>query len=497
MELRKWQSEALAQIDAWDGTPAIIRAVMGAGKSIVIAEVVKRYKPTGNVVIAAPSIALVSQLLEDIDDAVAYFTHDKRVGPVTVTTYNSLAAVSERLEGCELLICDEAHQTQNERAILAIKALNPNRLLGFTATDWRAEKNDGLSLFDVRLYNYGVAEAMRDGVVVPFRVHLPLEDDPDDVDGAALAMAHRAIEHGPTIVNATSIDDADMFAERLRKNGIAAETIHSQRKDKDKVLMALFRGELRAVVHVEMLREGVNLPWLRALVIRRIRSRVGFPQEVGRVLRAYPGKTEAHIYDALDAFGQLGLDYESCLGQGTVDEDDNGECQAPEPIRRALRHFKRDNKAHHTYTKNTLTLKVTQWGKTPEDDWAMLAKACDQHQWTLRMHKPKNAESPPAVKADAALRLIRELAIAWRSCGGIAEMQARGWRGALPTEKQVASLGRMRWTTKVIKGAEDKELWGLVLEEAAKGQYDRGTTSDVWSILRAAEAHGWHLWPTN
>jgi hypothetical protein len=55
----------------------------------------------------------------------------------------------------------------------------------------------------------------------------------------------------------------------------------------------------------------------------------------------------------------------------------------------------------------------------------------------------------------------------------------------------------MVWTGKAMKGTEDKELWNLILEQAASGQYDRGTTSDVWSILRAAEANGWHLWPTN
>lgn len=495
MELRAWQAEALELIRNWDGRPSIVRAVMGAGKSIVIAETVRMYRDRGNVVIAAPTIALVSQLLEDIDDSVAYFTHDKRVGPVTVTTYASLSEVAARLDGCALLICDEAHQTQNKRAADAIAALAPARLLGFTATDWRASRTETLGLFEERIYNYGPDQALADGVVVPYRVIMPEDDDPEDIDGAAVAMSRRAIEHGPTIVNAYSIDDAESFTALLNQAGIPADVVHSQRKDRDAVLRRLFLGELRVVVHVELLREGVNLPWLRCLVIRRIRSRVGFPQEVGRVLRAYAGKSEAIIYDAIDAFGQLGLDYESCLG-GDMPENDVPEgLDVPKDVQRAVRYFKRPNKAHHEYGPNVVTLKIKEPGDKLADDWEALVKECDKHQWCVRLHRPRNADLPPAVKADAALRLIRELAITWRAHGGIKRMESRDWRTKLPTEKQLSGLSRMIWTARAMKGVDNKDLWGLVLDQASQGHYDRGTTSDVWSVLRAAEANGWNLWP--
>jgi hypothetical protein len=63
-----------------------------------------------------------------------------------------------------------------------------------------------------------------------------------------------------------------------------------------------------------MLQEGVDLPWLRWLCLRRpAASRVRFAQEVGRVLRAAPGKAEAVIFDPHDLFASHALSYEAVL----------------------------------------------------------------------------------------------------------------------------------------------------------------------------------------
>jgi hypothetical protein len=63
-------------------------------------------------------------------------------------------------------------------------------------------------------------------------------------------------------------------------------------------MAALRSGDLDAVVHCHMLSEGVDMPFLRRLVLRHARgSRVEFAQEIGRVLRACEGKAHADVFD--------------------------------------------------------------------------------------------------------------------------------------------------------------------------------------------------------
>jgi hypothetical protein len=73
-----------------------------------------------------------------------------------------------------------------------------------------------------------------------------------------------------------------------------------------------------------MLAEGVDLPWLRWIALRRpVSSKVRVVQEFGRVLRAFPGKSEALVYDPHGVITQL--DREAALGraleEGIVDEE--------------------------------------------------------------------------------------------------------------------------------------------------------------------------------
>jgi type I site-specific restriction endonuclease len=76
-------------------------------------------------------------------------------------------------------------------------------------------------------------------------------------------------------------------------------------------------GELEVLVHVAMLKEGVDLPWLRGICLRRrVASATWFAQHVGRALRAAPGKTHALIMDPHDLCGMHSLNAEEVLGGG-------------------------------------------------------------------------------------------------------------------------------------------------------------------------------------
>jgi superfamily II DNA or RNA helicase len=119
-----------------------------------------------------------------------------------------------------------------------------------------------------------------------------------DVDAACIEWIARAT--GPGIASARDITDVEDFTQQLNDAGIPALPIHSRlpRAAMRSAIASLQRGDIKALVHCRMLVEGVDLPWLQWLCLRTPRgTQVAYAQEIGRALRAYPGKDYALIYD--------------------------------------------------------------------------------------------------------------------------------------------------------------------------------------------------------
>lgn len=332
---RGWQREALPlALDALrDGRRGIIRAVMGAGKSILQAEVIAQLALAEDqvVLVTVPSIALTKQLAATIEqrlgddrDVTRFCTGHNGPGiieSVNVVCHASLPvfarALAKRRPGARVIwIADEAHKTEARVVLDAIAGIDPMARLGFTATPWRSRERQRVSSFDELVYDYGVDAALRDGVVVPVRL-MELPQGIADVDALTLHVA--AIEGEGGIVNASSIADAEQLVAQLRAADIPAALVHSRtpKADAAAAIEGSRTGEAKVLVHVSMLAEGVDMPWLRWMIARRdVQSSVRFPQEIGRVLRSAPGKTEARLYDPHNLWGRLGLTLEAALGDG-------------------------------------------------------------------------------------------------------------------------------------------------------------------------------------
>ena len=334
-EPRRWQAESLplvlASVKARER--GVVSAIMGSGKSILIAEVCASGR--GRVLVTVPTIALVEQIAATLearcpDQIGTYYTAAKQASRrITVCCLPSVLALvaDPQWPGPpQLWIADEAHKTEAKQILAAYAAMAPERALGFTATPFRADEGQALSLWDREIYVYGVAAALRDGVIVPFRAVQWQGRDDVGLDDACVSMIRKAIDAtggAPGMANATSIDDAVDFAGVLSAAGIPAAAVHSRlpRPVVASTIDALREGRLATIVHVNMLSEGIDMPWLHWLCMRRpVGSRVRFCQEIGRVLRAYIGKREAILLDPHDLLGSFALAYEAILSGGAVDE---------------------------------------------------------------------------------------------------------------------------------------------------------------------------------
>ena len=306
---------------------------MGSGKARLIAAICASGR--GRVLVTVPTIALVRQLSATIEEHCpgevgTYWTESKetqkRITVACLPSVSTLVTDPTWPGPPSLVIADECHR-EGDSLREAYDLLRPDRAIGFSATPFRASEKDELALWDREIFSYGVQDALRDGVIVPFR-QVPWEGGEDTpLDEACLTLIRRNA-HGPGICNARNIEDAEKFVNYLTDNGIKAGVIHSRMPNGSgaATLERLRTGEISTVVHVNMLSEGVDLPWLRWLLMRRpVGSRVRFCQEVGRTLRAYPGKHEAVLLDPHDLLGRFILSYEAVLNgmaDAKPEEDD-------------------------------------------------------------------------------------------------------------------------------------------------------------------------------
>jgi superfamily II DNA or RNA helicase len=199
-----------------------------------------------------------------------------------------------------LWMADECHRGNTAAVRATVERMRPVTRIGLTATPYTRVVGDALIGWERLVYGYTIDRAVEEGVLVPARYIT--WDGADDLPAVemTIAMIRRHAPDGPGIVSAPSCADADALAEALRAEGIAAAAIHTKVPGGAKARAALIErlrtGALRCLVHVDLLTEGVDLPWLTWLAMHRPRgSAVAIVQEVGRVLRSHPGKADAVV----------------------------------------------------------------------------------------------------------------------------------------------------------------------------------------------------------
>lgn len=444
---RAWQEDALPHIISAlrTGKRPIVSAIMGAGKSVLIAELVyqamKKLLPGYKIVIVAPRQALIRQLSGTIgarcgaENVGVYYTHEKdTTRKVVVTTFVSAPVIASTMN-IAMLVGDEVHGTEAEHFKNCYEDLAPACAIGFTATPYRSDENESLSLWDEVVYRYTAADALSDGVIVPWELIHWNGVGSGDTDEVCLGMI-RGMD-GPGVCSALNIEDAETYARFLNENGIKASAIHSRmnRKERDYLLERLKSRDLKCLVHVSLLSEGVDMPWLQWLCLRRpVGSRVRFVQEVGRVLRSHPGKELAYIMDPHDLFGTHTLSNPERLGEV-----------------------------------------LTKQEREYEEELVKLAEEEDERD-TIRKMPAAVAFTEMDSYVSNLLSVMRGASI----CDPPSKWVEGKWRGGSPSSKQLAALEKVRWSARYLP-SEIREPFKLIMDRAKT--YNKGTVNDILTIL--------------
>ena len=320
---RRWQREAIPiALDAVRmGRTGIIYAATGSGKSDAQGATLRALAPADGWVdvIVVPTQDLVEQMREDLAPwglgVARYYGRRKDIGRIIAVCMPSVSALAGelRMRGLRvrLAMVDECHRLGAASTTDALAELAPARRLGWSATPIRTQNVSVLRELwpDGIMYGYSIADAIADGAIVKPQVHYQRNTGTEDPNEAAWALM-RAHAVYPAVVDALDVADAEWFAGWLRDRGCRAEHIDGtmSKPRRDDLLSRLQRGDIDALVHVRLLTEGVNLPWLRTLVMRaQTSSIIRYVQHMGRALRTYPGKDCGIIIDVQGLWDRFGL----------------------------------------------------------------------------------------------------------------------------------------------------------------------------------------------
>jgi hypothetical protein len=222
----------------------------------------------------------------------------------------------------DYVVVDEVHHAAAQSYRKILDAIDPGFLLGLTATPERADSADILGLFDDFIaYQADIGRGIVLGRLVPFHYfgikdeidyeNIPWRNrrfDPEVLARAAQTEARmetlwRSWAEHPgerSMVFCCSIAHALYVRDWLRSRGVRAAAVHAGEgsDDRDQAIEAIQRGDLEAICSVDVFNEGIDLPGVdRVVMLRPTESGVVFLQQLGRGLRAAPGKSAVTVID--------------------------------------------------------------------------------------------------------------------------------------------------------------------------------------------------------
>ena len=339
--LRDYQKAALTALWGYwynnEGVSPLIVAPTGAGKSILIAEIIRQVlkaAPNAHIMMASHVKELLLQDMNElIDLAPETFDHigicsaglGQKETHLPVTFAGVQTAYKQDFPKQNLLIIDEAHLISRNGAsmygqlIANLKKKNPAlRIAGLTATPYRmdsgklTEGDD--ALFDGIAYDIELKTLIDGGYLVP-----PITKHIADYDNLTIRageyttesqeyeLQHHMQDYAKIIANETeedstllffpSVRTAETFSEYLNEHGLNADYVSGDmiEADRTRIIESFKSGDLTHLCNVNLMTTGSNIPHITAIVLMRAtRSAALYVQMIGRGLRLHPESDKAN-----------------------------------------------------------------------------------------------------------------------------------------------------------------------------------------------------------
>lgn len=234
---------------------------------------------------------------------------ERLTAPVIVALVDSLRARPERRpEGIGFVVLDECHMGLARKWLDILDAYPEARRLGLTATPERSDGSALGNILDAIVVGPSIEDLTAEGHLVPCTVLAPssatrkLAADPVDA----------YLEHGegrPGFLFLRDRESSREAAARLCAAGIRAAHVDggTARQARSNAVRRFRGGQIDVLCNVEVFTKGFDAPRASVAVLARpTKLNSVYLQQVGRVLRPAPGKSDALVLDLVGATTVLG-----------------------------------------------------------------------------------------------------------------------------------------------------------------------------------------------
>ncbi|MBK7583817.1 MAG: DEAD/DEAH box helicase family protein [Myxococcales bacterium] len=328
--------EALVEVRRAGHQRALVVAATGLGKTVLAALDSLVVAPSGRVLFVAHRQEILLQARRTFerfraDGTCGLFNqYEKAIDArhVFASVFSLDAVGAAELTHFDYVVIDEAHHASAQTYRDVLGRVSPTFVLGLTATPERLDGGNIYELFDnVVAYEAGMLDAIANQWLVPFHYYgLPdpvdysklrwvggtsgyaqneLESalvDRERLERVTAALTSADFPGSRSLVFCVGIGHAAQTAESLRQAGLRVALVHSGPGSDDRAwsVDALSRGDLDAIVSVDVFNEGVDIPAVdRVVLLRPTDSATVYLQQIGRGLRLCPevGKSTLTVID--------------------------------------------------------------------------------------------------------------------------------------------------------------------------------------------------------
>ncbi len=484
--LREYQQRAIDQLYYWfeagnAGNPCLVLPT-GAGKSHIIAALCKdavQKWPETRILMLTHQKELIEQNSEKMRQHwpnAPMGIYSASIGrrclsePITFAGIQSVRNKSSAIGHIDLCIIDECHLVSHKeeggyRTLLSqLKAINPTlRVIGLTATPYRLGHGlitDKPALFDDLIEPVTIEELVYKGYLSVLRskvtnlklsvegVHkrggeyieseLQAAVDTNDNNVQVVSEIIRfGADRKSWLIFCAGVDHSEHIAELLHENGIIAECITGKtpKAEREKILAAFKRGEIRALTNAQVLTTGFDAPGIDLIaMLRPTMSASLYCQMAGRGLRIAPDKKDCLVLDfagAVQTHGPITAIKPPKRGGDGAGEapvkacDECGELvhpsvmicpccgtQFPEPVKKVL-HLRDDDIMGNERS----TLEVTSWGWRKHTSRSSGKEMLAVTYYGALSDKPITEYLPVAHDGFAGQKAMRELVTIERNAG--------------------------------------------------------------------------------
>ena len=238
------------------------------------------------------------------------------------------------VQQCDLVLIDEAHlipaasNTMYRRFLDTLARINPQlKVIGFTATPYRTGSgmlHEGKgALFTDIAYEVSVRQLIDDGFLCPLvskaaETRLDVSgvgsrggefipgqlqaavDLPEITEAAIDEVVRLGSDRRSWLAFCAGVEHATHVAEAIRARGFTAATIFGDtpKPERDRIIAAFKRGEIRALASMGVLTTGFNAPGVDLIAMLRPTKSTGlYVQMAGRGTRLAPGKADCLVLD--------------------------------------------------------------------------------------------------------------------------------------------------------------------------------------------------------